>query len=196
MEFHGEFRLDCFFGGYVLLLCLQKADSGIKMILWKYRQPFLSELLRLMIETDRIKTGRNNITRREFQDSYRRHYRMYKETVGNQKTRRLILFYSVECGLKSLLMKDLGKNTYEEFIECCGNEKRELKGHNISAMMKVLNPQNDYCLRNISLKRGGSVPPKQFNELWRYGAALADKEEEEKAEKTLVRIAEWIHTKL
>ena len=50
--------------------------------------------------------SRINITRREFQDSYRRHYKMYKETTGNEKSRRLLLFYSVECGLKSLLMKD------------------------------------------------------------------------------------------
>ena len=139
---------------------------------------------------------RINVTRREFHDSYRRHYKLYKEMKGSEKSRRLLLFYSVECGLKSLLMKDLGKNTYEEFVECCGSEKSELKGHNIKAMIKELNPKNDYCLRNIPLKRGGSAPPKQFNELWRYGAASDDEEAEEKAEKTLAKIAEWIHTKL
>lgn len=139
-------------------------------------------------------SNRINVTRREFQDSYRRHYKMYKETIGNDKTRRLILFYSVECGLKSLLMKDLGNNTYEEFVQCCGNDKKELTGHNICAMLKKLNPQNSYCLKHIRLKRGGSVPPEKFNELWRYGAALEDGNEEEKAEKTLAKIAEWIRT--
>ncbi len=83
-------------------------------------------------------SNRINITRREFQDSYRRHFKMYKETSSNDRSRRLILFYSVECGLKSLLMKDLGNNTYEEFVECCGNEKKQLTGHNISAMLKNL----------------------------------------------------------
>ena len=121
---------------------------------------------------------------------------MYKESAGNDKSRRLILFYSVECGLKSLLMKDMGNNTYEEFLLCCGSEKKELTGHNISAMLKKLNPQNSYCLKNIHLKRGGVAPPEKFNELWRYGAALANGDEEEKAEKTLAKIAEWIHTKL
>ena len=100
-------------------------------------------------------SNRINITRREFQDSYRRHFKMYKEASSNDRSRRLILFYSVECGLKSLLMKDLGNNTYEEFVECCGNEKKQLTGHNISAMLKNLNPQNNYSLRNIRLKRGG-----------------------------------------
>ena len=139
---------------------------------------------------------RINVTRREFQDSYRRHYKMYRNTVENEKTRRLILFYSVECGLKSLLMKNLGKDTYEEFTECCLNEKKELIGHNINAMLKELNPQSEFNLKNIPLKRGGSVTAKQFNELWRYGAAVSDKEDEDKAEKTLIKIAEWIHERL
>jgi hypothetical protein len=141
-------------------------------------------------------SSRINVKRREFQDSYRRHYKMYKETTGNSKSRRLLLFYSVECGLKSLLMKDLGNNTYEEFVQCCGREKKDLTGHNISAMLKKLNPHSSYCLRNIHLKRGGCVPPEKFNELWRYGAETEDGDEEEKVEKTLARIAEWIHTKL
>lgn len=141
-------------------------------------------------------SSRINVKRREFQDGYRRHYKMYKETTGNSKSRRLLLFYSVECGLKSLLMKDLGNNTYEEFVQCCGREKKDLTGHNISAMLKKLNPHSSYCLRNIHLKRGGCVPPEKFNELWRYGAETEDGDEEEKVEKTLARIAEWIHTKL
>lgn len=139
--------------------------------------------------------NRIDVTRREFQDSYRRHYKMYRETTGNEKSRKLILFYSVECGLKSLLMKELGKNTYYEFTECCGDVKN-LTGHNISAMLKRLNPQNSYCLKSITLKNGRRIPPEQFNEVWRYGATLADGKEEDKAEKTLEKIAEWIHTKL
>ena len=141
-------------------------------------------------------SSRIKVKRREFQDSYRRQYKIYKENTGNSKSRRLLLFYSVECGLKSLLMKDLGNNTYEEFVQCCGREKKDLTGHNISAMLKKLNPHSSYCLRNIHLKRGGCVPPEKFNELWRYGAETEDGDEEEKVEKTLARIAEWIHTKL
>lgn len=106
------------------------------------------------------------------------------------------MFYSVECGLKSLLMKGFGNNTYEEFAIYCGNEKKELKGHNISAMLKELNPRSEFCLKSISLKRGGRVMPKQYNELWRYGAEAMKEQEEEKAEKTLMKIADWINTAL
>lgn len=88
------------------------------------------------------------------------------------------------------------KDTGEEFSECCEGEKKELRGHNISAMIKALNPSDDFNLKKIYLKRGGSVLPKQFNELWRYGADVNDEREEERAENTLLKIAEWIHTRL
>lgn len=141
---------------------------------------------------------RLNVTRREFSDSYRRHYRLYKNTIGDSKTRRLILFYSVECGLKSLIMKNTGNDTYEKLEKYCkGHGKGELVGHNIKEMLKEVNPRNAFVLKNIELKgSGGSVEPKKFNEMWRYGVAVADAREEEKAEYTLAKIAEWLNTRL
>lgn len=141
-----------------------------------------------------MKNKRLNVKRKEFQDSYRRHYKLYQNTNVSDKTRRLVLFYSVECGLKSLIMKENGNNTYEEMEKCCD---KSITGHNIKAMLKHVNPRNEFVLRNISLENGGgSVPPEKFNELWRYGAAVEDMKEEEKAEKVLVKIAEWINTRL
>ena len=137
---------------------------------------------------------RLNVKRKEFQDSYRRHYQLYQNTNVSDKTRRLVLFYSVECGLKSLIMKENGNNTYEEMAKCCD---KSVTGHNIKAMLKQINPRNEFILKNISLENsGGSVPPEKFNELWRYGVTVEDTEEEEKAEKVLIKIAEWINTRL
>lgn len=137
---------------------------------------------------------RLNIKRKEFQDSYRRHYQLYQSTNVSGKSRRLLLFYSVECGLKCLIMKENGNNTYEEMQRCCD---KSVTGHNIKAMLKQVNPRNEFVLKNISLENGGgSVPPEKYNELWRYGAAIEDVAEEIRAEKVLVKIAEWIHTRL
>lgn len=147
----------------------------------------------------RMTNKRINVTRREFQDSYRNHYRVYKNTSDSTKTRKLVLFYSVECGLKSLIMKETGNNTYEELEQycSCNTNKGNLTGHDIKAMLKEVNPRNDFVLKNIVLKKGGgSVQPRKFNELWRYGAEVADSEQEEEAERTLVKIAEWINTRL
>lgn len=141
---------------------------------------------------------RLNVTRKEFQDSYRTHFKLYKNTCDSEKTRRLILFYSVECGLKSLIMKHSGNDTYEKLEKYCDvNQKAGLKGHDIKAMLKEINPRNEFVLKNIKLKRGGgSVQPKKFNELWRYGVETANIEDEKRAENTLIKIAEWINTML
>ena len=139
-----------------------------------------------------------NVTRREFQKSYENHYQLYRSTKDSPKTRCLILFYAVECGLKSLILKQTGNNTYEQLEQYCKtNTGKHLAGHDIRAMVKEVNPRNDFALRNIRLKnKGGSVPPKRFNELWRYGAEVDDCAEEEAAEKVLFKIAEWLKTTL
>lgn len=105
------------------------------------------------------------------------------------------MFYAVECGLKCLIMKNTHSNTYEELVRYCNNsQKVKLSGHDIKAMLKEVNPRNEYVLKSIRLKNGGSVQPVRFNELWRYGPITEDAEEEEKAEATLEKIADWVHT--
>lgn len=137
-----------------------------------------------------------NTTRKEFQDSYTEHYKLYKNTDSNlsPKTRRLILFYAVECGLKSLLLKQIGCDTYNDLVVYCStNPDKKVAGHDIKALIKEVNPRNEYVLKDIHLHDGNrTVRPRQFNELWRYGPAVANPEEEENAEKVLGKIAEWI----
>lgn len=51
-----------------------------------------------------------NITRSEFQRSFKNHYTVYKETGTDipYRSRLLMLFYSVECGLKGFILKRSG----------------------------------------------------------------------------------------
>ena len=139
-----------------------------------------------------------NITRREFLNSYRNHYRLYCTTAAAEspKTRRLILFYAVECGLKSLIMKQTGNNTFQQLEQYCQtNPGKKITGHDIRAMIREVNPQDAFILRDIRLKNGGgSVPPNRYNELWRYGPEVEDSIQEEDAEKILVKIANKLKT--
>ena len=141
------------------------------------------------------KTSQINITRNEFQRSFKNHYGMYKkadEDVSRQ-SRLLILFYSVECGLKSYILKEIGKNTYEDLKMYYQNKTgRNVPGHDVKAMTKEVGIETKYPLKRISLKDGGIVMPNQYNELWRYGAEIENAEEEENEEKTLIQIAEWL----
>lgn len=149
--------------------------------------------------TRRKKLGKQiNITRREFQNSYRNHYRLYKTAniETSPKSRRLLLFYSVECGLKSLIMKNIGKNTYEELRKYSEEQGKRVHGHDLKAMTQEVGIEHQYPLKRIRLAKEGSCAPERYNELWRYGAAIEDEEEEIKTENTLEKIAEWIEQRL
>ena len=139
-----------------------------------------------------------NITRSEFQLSWKNHYSLYKRTnsVVSPRTRRLLLFYSVECGLKSLIMKEIGKNTYEELRMYSEEQGKHIHGHDLKAMMQEIGIEHKYPLKRICLAKEGQCAPERYNELWRYGAGVEDAEEEVKAEKILEKVAEWIGQRL
>lgn len=131
----------------------------------------------------------------EFRNSYRRHFELYNH--GDKevaiKSRRLLLFYSVECGLKCLILKKIGKSSYNDLQTYNKNKNGDFDGHNIREMEKELGIDRNYIIKRITVKdTGGKIEAKQFNELWRYGVACVDEDEETKIEKTLVNLAEYI----
>ena len=139
-----------------------------------------------------------NITRSEFQLSWKNHYSLYKRTnsVVSPRTRRLLLFYSVECGLKSLIKTEIGKNTDEELKKYSEDNQKGVHGHDLKAMTKEVGIEHKYPLKGIHLKEGQVVTSERYNELWRYGASVMDEKEEIKTEKTLQGIAQWIEQRL
>lgn len=139
-----------------------------------------------------------NITRSEFQRSFRNHYLLYNKTKAGFSpcTRRLILFYAVECGLKSLILKNIGKNTYEELSEYYQTNGKRMPGHNIKEMTKEVGIETAFSLKSIQLARGGRIMSEKYNELWRYGASISNLQEEEREEQTLIDIAEWLRQRI
>ena len=81
-----------------------------------------------------------NITRSEFQRSFRNHYTMYQKSGTNMPyhSRLLILFYSVECGLKSLILKNIGKNTYEDLKFYYERNGKKAPGHDLKAVTDLM----------------------------------------------------------
>lgn len=135
-----------------------------------------------------------NITRKEFSDSCRKHYSLYKKAAGagSADSRRLLLFYSAECGLKSRILGNIGKNTYLELEKYCDENGKNKYGHDIKMMLRDADMGQQYNLKVIHLYAGKEIHPRQFNELWRYGARVADETECEEAEDTLRKIVEWL----
>mgnify|MGYP003204080650 CR=1 FL=1 len=139
-----------------------------------------------------------NVTRNEFRKSFQNHYTMYLNTKNGMpvRTRRLILFYAVECGLKSLILKKIGKNTYYEMEAYYDSNGKKIRGHDLKEMTKEVGIEAAYPLKDIQLKGDGTVLPQRYNELWRYGAAVQNEAEEEREEKTLLQIAKWIYQRI
>lgn len=132
-----------------------------------------------------------DVTAREFRVSFKKHYHCYQEIKGYDRTKRLILFYAVECGLKCRLLKRTDLNSYLELLEI--DEMGDLKndGHNI----KLLLNKNDIFKFHIgsihTLNGRECIQSNQFNQLWRYGVA-ADFVEEKDAETVFEKIAKWL----
>lgn len=136
------------------------------------------------------------VTRREFREGFKTHYNCYKGIRGYDKSRRLLLFYSVECGLKCLLLKRIQKNTYSELLAYDGMDILKNDGHNLKELLKKLDAEDKFRLKAIRIKKREQISPAEFNQLWRYGVETLDNKEEERAEETLRDIAGWLDEQL
>ncbi len=137
-----------------------------------------------------------NITRKEYRDSCKNHYIAYSKLSDEEKYRksgRLLLFYAVECGLKCYIMKNENLSDYNALQKYAINTgKKEIARHNVKAMLIDCNLEGRYILKDIPLSKGGKVSSDEFNQVWRYGASVADEEIGNKNEKVLRQIMECL----
>lgn len=104
-------------------------------------------------------------------------------------SQRLLLFYSVECGLKASYMK---RNRIEAFNNICITD---IKTHNINKLLDKLRAGQEKKLPdNILLdgkQKSRNCTPEEINQVWRYGACCATPTDQE-IEKKLEEINDWI----
>lgn len=133
------------------------------------------------------------VTSKEFRASFKKHYHCYQSIKGYDRTKRLILFYAVECGLKYRLMKRTNQNSYSELLNVDGMDDlgKSQNGHNIKLLLR----KNDIFRFHIDpihiYDRRECIQSNQFNQLWRYGVT-ADFDEERDAEIIFEKIARWL----
>lgn len=137
-----------------------------------------------------------NVTQKEYRDSCKNHYIAYVKLHDDEKYRksgRLLLFYAVECGLKCYIMKNenlADYNALHKYAENIG--RKEIAGHGIKEMLINCNLEGRYIVKDMPLEKGGRVSSGEFNQVWRYGAGVADEEAENKNEKVLRQIMEYL----
>lgn len=129
------------------------------------------------------------VTRREFKRSFKKHYHCYLQMKGYDNQRRLLLFYSVECGLKCLIMNKYEKNSYSELLRCDGMEDLQRNGHDLKFLLKTATWQERFPIDVIRFEKRNAIAPAGFNQIWRYGIQGSVHRDEEKAEAVMSKIA-------
>ena len=135
-------------------------------------------------------------TKKELKNSFKHHYLVYQKIDENEmlnsSTKRLILFYSVESGLKYFILNKIQKNTTKELENHPGYNNPD--GHDIREMMKFagIGDHASFQLTSISSTKRGRIEPRQLHQIWRYGIEINNPDDENRSEKILHNVAVWL----
>jgi len=133
-------------------------------------------------------------TDRELQKAWRENQRAAKvETRTN--AHRLLLFYSVECGLKAVLLKRQSKD--------CTDSCRELLEvrHDINKLLdklaagEKLKLPSQLSMKPLKNNQERELSCGEINQMWRYGGGCENIKDNE-LEKKLLDILSWIAQEL
>ncbi|MGI9279419.1 MAG: hypothetical protein ACR2PX_07295 [Endozoicomonas sp.] len=134
------------------------------------------------------------VTDREMERAYRDHKKSSMSLKPNSFSGLTCLFYAVECGLKSVLMKRQQQVTTENV---------ESFGHNLNNMLDALRCEKSLRLPNNIALEPLKRPQQQrnscqseLNQVWRYGVMLRDSKQLIELTSKLEQICSWIKQEL
>ncbi|MDR1702074.1 MAG: hypothetical protein LBR56_04805 [Sporomusaceae bacterium] len=134
----------------------------------------------------------------DYKKGFNKHYHAFRSwnRAENTNSRRLILFYCVECGLKFLVMT--GAKIYK--TENLRDSLKELiESHDIEKLLKKSNFSGKYSFPPFETKYGDMVTVKTYHQLCRYCVEPKTTNDYEKSqiyEEQLIRLATWIEERV
>lgn len=140
--------------------------------------------------------------KRDYKTGYKKHYGLYKRLQKENSYingRRLVLVYSVECGLKYMLLDKWHEETSKEIFNGMDERKKKILGsHNLEMILKELGQQGNFKLPQMETIHKEQVSSEIYHQLYRYCIRVQEKEKdkEEKLEKILYNIACWIEERM
>lgn len=134
---------------------------------------------------------------RDYKIAFQKHlhaYTNWKDT-GSIPSKRLILAYCVECGLKYVIMKQ--ENIFRT-SDAQDDIAKELSSHNYRKLLKRLNQIGIYAFPAIKTNHNDDVHPETYHEFCRYCIKPGDKyvEAVQQYDKTFEEIVEWIKERI
>jgi hypothetical protein len=138
-------------------------------------------------------------TRKNLAVAFKKHYECYKKFTPNEhkRSKRLLLVYAVENGLKCILLQQIGggnSNDLQQHPHYHGYMKHG--GHDIRGMLAWARTGAIFQIKNLKCENKQEVCSHLLHQLWRYGLNTTDNTLEENVEQTLRKIADWVNDKL
>lgn len=88
-------------------------------------------------------------------------------SIEDDNARRMLLFYSVECGAKYQYMKDNGYKLYNNVPDKYRNNM-----HDIKELLKNIGICGKCKFPTVISKYGDEISSGAYQEMWRYGIAI------------------------
>ena len=136
--------------------------------------------------------------KRDYRKGYKKHYELYKRLKNENSdvnSRRLLLIYSVECGLKYKLLVQWREENPRRILEGVDEKKKTiLKSHNLEKILKELGQQGIFRFPQLESIHKDSVPTEAYHQLYRYGIRTGESKEskERELENSLNNVLEWL----
>ena len=131
--------------------------------------------------------------RRDYKYGYRKHLAAYQYLERTNKTvqsRCLLLVYSVECGLKCLLLSKWRENNPKDILADKSDKRYPIMtSHNLQELLKELGQTRFRFPQKITVHKN-IVSSAEYHQLCRYGVQVKDNYKMERYEQVLNDIAE------
>lgn len=130
--------------------------------------------------------------KKNYKKAFTTHANSYdKWNIGSDYSRRLLLCYCVECGLKCLIMQTDNINTVSQASD---ETLKVLHSHDFKALLNKVKQAGNYKFKQFPTEYGDSVGPSDYHQLCRYLIAPANQKITylEEFDNTLIQIKEWL----
>ena len=134
--------------------------------------------------------ARIQANQKNFKGAYKKHLYTYEKIQdGSDITKRLILCYCVECGLKYLIMDE---NKIFKISQADENLSGILGSHDFRDLLKAIRKAGTYQFKNFQTEYGDTVNAENYHQLCRYCVNAKDIKNIYEYDSTLNEIANWL----
>lgn len=137
--------------------------------------------------------------KRDYKHGYRKHlsaYRYLDKSNSNMRSRCLLLVYSVECGLKYLLLTKWREDNPKKILaDKNDNRYPIIRSHNLQELLKELG-QTRFRFPYMTTVHKDPVTSTEYHQLCRYGIRVKEYDKIRQYEQILSEIAVWIEEEI